>query len=119
MKGCAKDVTFQDPLVAEPIRGQEALRQHFSGLFAAFPDFRLTGKKIMVAGNEAFDLHQATGTNKGPIKTPDGKTIPATNKAFTFDAVTHMKFDESGLVKEFRVYGDSHGLMKQLGLTPP
>ncbi len=52
---------------------------------------------------------------KGPMKGPDGKEIPPTNKSFEveFCTVAHWK---DGEITEEKLFYDQVGLMKQIGV---
>lgn len=56
-----------------------------------------------------------TGTHKGPMIGPEGKSIPPTNKKFQVDfcTVAHWK---NGKIVEENLFYDQVGMMKQVGL---
>ena len=64
-------------------------------------------------------LNTASATNKGPIRTPDGKTIPPTNRKFGGDEYAVLfQLNKAGKIQSVRVYGDSLTIFKQLGRNP-
>ena len=94
-----------------------------------FPDGRGDGQLILVNDNKIASLFLLKGTNSGPLTSPDGKQMPATNKKF---GVLFGHYIEAGpparsenvqdairslrVVKEFGVM-DGGTLGSQLGLT--
>lgn len=120
VKQYAEDVAFQDPFLPQAIRGREAVRQYLNGLFAAFPDFTIVNRGKVVEGDEAVLRNDVvTATMKGPIRTPEGKTIPPTHKSFSGEYAVVLSFDSHQKVKNIRIFGDSLGIFRQLGLPPP
>lgn len=117
---CAEDVVYQDPFLPQAIKGREAVRQYLNGLFAAFPDFTLVNRGMIVEGDEAVQRNDVVrATMKGPIRTPQGQTIPPTHKSFSGEYAVVLSFDSHQKVKNFRVFGDSLAIFRQLGLPPP
>jgi steroid delta-isomerase-like uncharacterized protein len=108
-----------DGVLSDPsgeYRGREAIVEYWQGFFQAFPD--MTGQDEFKAesGDTAINEWSASGTNDGPLETPEG-SIPATGKRVTIrgcDALTVR----GGLVTSHRVYYDQLSFMTQLGLAP-
>ncbi len=53
---------------------------------------------------------------KGPMKMPDGKVIPPTNKGFHVEFCTVATWNDMGEITEERLFYDQVSLMKQAGL---
>ena len=115
----AEDATFQDPFLPQPIQGKGAIKQYHEGLFSAFPDFTVSTRWSVVSGETTLLINTAAATNKGPIRTPDGKTIPPTNRKFQGgEYAVVFQLNKAGKIQSLRVYGDSLAIFKQLGLNP-
>ena len=113
------EISFEDPFTSTPIKGKTAVKGYLTGLFTAFPDFKVTVGKTVIQGNTAVALNTATATNTGPIQTPDGKKLAATGKKFVHEAAVYSEYDAKGKATKVKVYGDSATIFKQLGLPPP
>jgi steroid delta-isomerase-like uncharacterized protein len=120
VKQCAEDVVYQDPFLPQAIKGREAVAQYLNGLFTAFPDFTIVNRGKVVEGDEAVLRNDVVrATMKGPIRTPQGQTIPPTHKSFSGEYAVVLSFDSHQKVKNFHIFGDSLGIFRQLGLPPP
>ena len=120
VKQYAEDVVYQDPLLPQAIKGREAVRQYLNGLFAAFPDFTIVNRGKVAEGDEVVLVNDVVrATMKGPIRTPQGQNIPPTHKSFSGEYALVLSFDSDQKVKNIRIFGDSHGIFRQLGLPPP
>lgn len=117
---CAEDVVYQDPFLPAAIKGRETVRQYLNGLFAAFPDFTIENRGKVVEGDQAVLRNDVVrATMKGPIRTPEGQTIPPTHKGFVGEYAVVLSFDAHQKVKDFHIFGDSLAIFRQLGLPPP
>ena len=120
VKHYAEDVVYQDPFLPQAIKGREAVAQYLNGLFTAFPDFTIVTRGKVVEGDEAVLRNDVvTATMKGPIRTPQGQTIPPTHKSFSGEYAVVLSFDSHQKVKNYHIFGDSLGIFRQLGLPPP
>lgn len=75
------------------------------------PDFKYELKKIVSEGDLVWAYGTYTGTQVG-----DWLGIPATGKAYTFDAVEIFRVQDGKLAKHWDVL-DVYGLFKQLGVV--
>ncbi len=112
------DTAVYWPGQPEPTRGRQNHEAESKEFFKTFPDNHLVNNpyKIMFGqGDWTCSIADFTGTMKGPMKGPDGKMIPPTNKSFKleFCTVAHWKGDE---ITEERLFYDLVGMMKQIGL---
>ena len=53
----------------------------------------------------------------GPMKGPDGKVIPPTNKRFEVEFCTVAHWNDNGEILEEKLFYDLVGLMQQIGLA--
>jgi len=99
----------------EIIRGREAIQTHMEGFIRTFPDLKIEFLTVIPSGNHiAFEM-AVSGTQTGPMMTPEGK-IPPTGKKVEFKAVWIGRISADGLIEEDRTYFDTADFMKQLGL---
>jgi len=113
----ADDATFQLPNLATPICGKDAIRSYLKESFAAFPDWTLDVTKVFVSGDETVIVNSVRGTNTGPMRGADGKSIAPTHKKFVQDQMTRVVLNEKGKVQSLRAYGNPADIDRQLGLS--
>ncbi|MFQ6011866.1 MAG: ester cyclase, partial [Nitrososphaerales archaeon] len=103
----------------EPSRGKEAIKKENKDFFEAFPDLQLNLSGIISSGNQAAAEFEMKGTNTGPLVTPDGNTLPATNKRVEMNGSAFFRSNDEGLIVEEHFYFDTATFMGQLGIKPP
>jgi steroid delta-isomerase-like uncharacterized protein len=111
----AENAVLHDPQSPEPIRGREAIRGSYEQLFRTFPDARVTMLNVHAEGDLIMYEFRFTGTNEGPIATPDGD-VPATGQQVEMPMVVFSDVDEEGRFSDTRRYYDTALMMRQLGL---
>lgn len=102
-----------------PTHGVEAHKQEAVDFFKTFPDQHLDNRPYKVffaSGDWTCSIARFRGTMKGPMKGPDGKEIPPTNKSFDVDFCTVARWDNGQIVEENLFY-DLVSFMKQIGLS--
>jgi steroid delta-isomerase-like uncharacterized protein len=104
-----------DPQYAEPLHGRDAIRMDMEDFFTTFPDATATFSNVLEDGNTVAVEMMISGTNKGPVVTPQG-ALPATGRRAEMRAGVFLRLDESDLIAESRRYFDLAGLMQQLGV---
>jgi predicted ester cyclase len=111
----APDMVMNMPMGA--VKGPEGHAQLIKGFAMAFPNFKHNTGRCIEAGDVISCEGEFTGDHTGPMMTPDGKTIPATQKhvEFPYAGVARIK---NGKVAEINVYFDVMGFMQQLGVVP-
>jgi hypothetical protein len=115
-----EDVAVYWPGQPEPTRGRRNHDLEAVEFFKTFPDNRLVNrpyKIFLAAGNHTCSVAAFTGTMKGPMKGPGGKTIAPTGKSFHVEFCTVATWNEKGQIIEERLFYDLVGLMKQVGLS--
>jgi steroid delta-isomerase-like uncharacterized protein len=112
-----KDVISYSPMRPEPTKGVEAHKEAIKGLFEAFPDMELKREKSFGEGDWVFASYTVTGTHKGSLPGPGGKTISPTNKKIEFPLGTATRF-ENGKIAEEHNYFDRLTMLAQLGVNP-
>jgi steroid delta-isomerase-like uncharacterized protein len=103
----------------EDIKGLEGVKQWMTNSHTMFPDFSMTFDETIIAGNIFVVRWSITGTNTGPIASPQGE-IPATGKKVHFSGVSITKEENGKIVEEWVIY-NVLDMMMQLGFTlvPP
>jgi hypothetical protein len=99
-------------------RGGPAHRAKSIEFFKTFPDNHVGNdpyKVLFGQGEWTCSVARFTGTMKGPMKRPDGTTIPPTNKSFDVEFCTVAHWQNGKIVEE-RLFYDLVGLMRQIGV---
>lgn len=102
----------------EPTRGRHDHRTEAIEFFKTFPDNHIDNrpyKALFGQGDWTCSIARLTGTMKGPMKGPEGKEIPPTNKSFEVEFCTVAHWQDGEIVEE-KLFYDQVGLMKQIGL---
>jgi ketosteroid isomerase-like protein len=114
----AENVVVYWPGQPEPTRGGPAHRAESIEFFKTFPDNHVGNdpyKVLFGQGEWTCSVARFTGSMKGPMKRPDGTTIPPTNKSFEVEFCTVAHWQNGRIVEE-RLFYDLVGLMRQIGV---
>lgn len=111
----ADSLVTRAPGLPGPVKGRDARVKYVQQIVEAFPDGRAETVRSFGQGDWLCVELVWTGTHKGPMAAPDGKTIPPTNKSLRLPYVLVMKF-EGGVVTELDEYFDQVEILTQLGL---
>jgi len=103
-----EDYIQHNPLVGQ---GRKGFQDFFDAWFRASPDFKFELKQIVSEGDKVWVYGTYAGTHKG-----DWLGIPATGKAYKFDAVDIFRVQDGKLAEHWDVL-DVYSLFKQLGTT--
>jgi steroid delta-isomerase-like uncharacterized protein len=110
---CTPDVSYEDPVAAEPLTGIDALRDHAAALRATLPDLRIERPSPPVArGVHAAVPWRIAGTHRG-----DTPTLPATGRFVRLEGLHWVELSD-GLVRRARGFFDLYDAAVQLGLLP-
>ena len=111
---CTPDVSYEDPLAVEPLRGHEALEAHAAMLRRAFPDLRIeaTSPQLSQADHACFPWRMV-GTHTGEVG-----SVPATDRFITVTGLHYVELTD-GQVRRARGFFDLYDATVQLGLLPP
>ena len=95
------------------VRGPEALKEHLTGIYTAFPDFLHTIEDMIAEGDKVVARFINRVTHKGEFMgiAPTGKQV-----VFTAIAIFHIV---NGKFVETWAAIDVLGLLQQLGAVPP
>lgn len=100
------DYVQHNPLVGQ---GRSGFEDFFAAWFKASPDFQFELKQIISEGDRVWVYGTYSGTHRG-----DWLGIPATGKAYKFDAVDIFRVQDGKLAEHWDVL-DVYSLFKQLG----
>ena len=111
---CTPDVTYEDPVAVDLLRGVEALDAHAIALRQAFPDLRLEATSPpLFRSAHACVPWRLLGTHRGDI----GQMIPATDRFVTIHGLHYLELTD-GSVRRARGFFDLYDAATQLGLLP-
>jgi predicted ester cyclase len=95
-------------------RTREDLRQVVAGLLGQiFPDAHYATEEVIAEGDRVMWRWTFQATHQGPLM-----GIPPTGKQITFQGVNILRL-ANGQIVEDRVFRDTMGMMRQLGVLPP
>jgi steroid delta-isomerase-like uncharacterized protein len=111
---CASaELTYEDPLAAQPLAGLAEVEAHAARLRDAFPDVRLEPTAPPLArGDHACIPWKLAGTNRGPLG-----MLPATDRFVTLHGLHYLELTD-GRVRRARGFLDLYDAATQLGLLP-
>jgi hypothetical protein len=108
------DVTYEDPVAVDLLRGVDSLDAHAARLRDAFPDLRLEATAPpLLRGGHACVPWRALGTHRADI----GQMLPATDRFVTIHGLHYLELADGG-VRRARGFFDLYDAATQLGLLP-
>ena len=111
---CTPDVSYEDPVANEPLRGVDELDRHALILRGAFPDLHVEATAPPLArGDHLCVPWRVVGTHRGDIGTP----LPATDRFVALHGLHYLELSD-GLVRRARGFFDLYDAATQLGLLP-
>jgi hypothetical protein len=111
---CTPDVTYEDPVAVDLLRGVEALDSHAAGLRQAFPDLKVEATSPpLFRGAHACVPWRALGTHRGDI----GQMLPVTDRFITIHGLHYLELSDAS-VRRARGFFDLYDAATQLGLLP-
>jgi steroid delta-isomerase-like uncharacterized protein len=110
---CSAELTYEDPVVAQPLSGLVDLEAHAARLREAFPDVRVERTAPPLArGDYACVPWRMLGTNRGELA-----MLPATDRFVTLHGLHYLELTD-GRVRRARGFLDLYDAATQLGLLP-
>jgi steroid delta-isomerase-like uncharacterized protein len=114
----ADDFVWIDDAAPEPIRDRDTARRYMQGWLTAFPDMRIRETNVVVGDDSVAAEQEFTGTNTGELDLGGGNRAPATGRKITMRGSSFFRA-RNGKITEFHSYGDTLGMLSQLGLAEP
>jgi steroid delta-isomerase-like uncharacterized protein len=108
----AAGAEFVGPLGSMPV--PDGLRAFLGGYKQSFPDSGFDVTNVVEAADQVAVEGFWYGTHTGPIQTPDGRTIAATNRKVRSPFSTFLTIRD-GKIASHRGYWDLAAFMAQLG----
>jgi steroid delta-isomerase-like uncharacterized protein len=110
----ADDGIFHLHSAAEPVRGREAIRQTFAGLFEVFPDLTFVEEEL-ISGDWGWVVRwKMSGTLAQPY--PAGSKVAEPGSRFEIDAIDMITVADGKLTAK-HTYVDWQAALDQLGLS--
>jgi steroid delta-isomerase-like uncharacterized protein len=110
---CTPDVSYEDPVAVDPLRGVDELDRHAVVLRRAFPDLRVEATAPPLGRGEHVCVPwRALGTHRGEIG-----ALPATDRFVSLHGVHYLEMSD-GAVRRGRGFFDLYDAATQLGLLP-
>jgi hypothetical protein len=111
---CTPDLSYEDPIAVQPLRGVDALDRHAAGVRGAFPDLTVEATAPALGrGEHACIPWRAVGTHRGDI----GTVLPASDRFVALHGLHYLELTD-GLVRRARGFFDLYDAATQLGLLP-
>jgi uncharacterized protein (TIGR02246 family) len=102
------DGVFIDPAYGLARKGRDLVKLHHKKWLAAVPDFSAEIERVLVDGQTAVILYEATGTFNGAPLGAGKNTIQPTNRPFKARVVIVLDLDADGQVQSCTEYYDSN-----------
>ena len=101
------DVVLVDHTRGRTSTGPSGYVDRFRRVLDAFPDMQ--GEAVSVLADGGMVVQETTwrGRHTVPLKLPGYDNIAPTNEYMTMHLVTYMEFDDGGLARVLRTYGDA------------
>jgi steroid delta-isomerase-like uncharacterized protein len=96
--------------------GKGEFEQFLQGFHRGFPDARMEILSTVESGDRAAAELVYSGTNSGPVATPDGRETPPTGKRVAIPGSFFIKVRD-GKIASFHGYFDQAVLAQQIGLA--
>jgi steroid delta-isomerase-like uncharacterized protein len=114
---CTDDVVWDDPVLPEPVRGHEPVREFLRSTWRGFPDlaFAGVGAPYVKLDDDAAALRwRVTGTMLGPIEPPG---LAPTGARIEGEGIDLYRF-RGELLAEYTTVYDLSSWMRAMGLLP-
>jgi len=108
----APEATFLDPVLEEPVSGEEH-QEYLVDIFDAFPDIHQEPQRAFQADEATVVESTFYGTHQGSLE-----GIPPTGETVSVPLVSIIKVSDDGITS-WRDYWDQQTFREQLGLTFP
>lgn len=112
----AEDVLWIAPDVSEPVHGRAEARGRFARFAGAMPDLHADLRNSFGGGEWVCEEWTVRGTFTKPFLTPQGETVPPTNKPIELDEGVIFRVVK-GEIREIHVYLDTGSMAAQMGLS--
>jgi steroid delta-isomerase-like uncharacterized protein len=101
-----------DPVLAEPIQGQEAFKQTVRTFRDRVPDLTKHVEEVLISGEKIVVQYTATGTYKGELL-----GVESTGKEIESRGILICTVEDGKLIKSDNLW-NAFGLLQQVGVLP-
>lgn len=108
----AADYVEHSPMMPDQKPGVEGLKETYTMMSAAFPDFKVTANHMVAEGDFIAVHYSVTATQKG-----DFMGMPATGKTMNTEGIEIGRIANGKIVEHWEVF-DAMKMMQQLGMIP-
>lgn len=112
MAAFADGATFRDPVLDEPVSGDEH-REYIEDVVDAFPDITQEPRRVLPAEEATVIESTFEGTHEGELE-----GVPPTGREVSVPLVSVISVSDEGIT-DWRDYWDQQTFREQLGLTVP
>lgn len=112
----AEDTVMIEPLLGEPLRGQDAIRAGEAALFDAFGEVDPDVTSIVSDGRRIAVEVVMRAVNDGPLALGNGEPLPATGRRVEIPTGWFFELNEQGKIVSERDYFDTAVILRQLGV---
>lgn len=112
-----EDAVLREHATGREVHGADAITDVHFAWREAFPDGHGEVVEALDAGDVAVMRVVWTGTQTGPMATPDGQVVPPTGQSFRVPACLVMRVRDGRVVAQDH-YFDLMTLLVQLGVMP-
>lgn len=112
----AEDTVMIEPLLGEPLRGQDAIRTGEAALFDAFGEVDPDVTSIVSDGRRIAVEVVMRAVNDGPLALGNGEPLPATGRRVEIPTGWFFELNEQGKIVSERDYFDTAVILRQLGV---
>lgn len=112
----AEDAVMIEPLLGEPLHGQDAIRAGEAALFDAFGEIDPDVTSIVADGRRIAVEVVMRALNDGPLELGNGELLPATGRRVDVPTAWFFELNEEGKIVRERDYFDTAAILRQLGV---
>ncbi|MEV6178268.1 nuclear transport factor 2 family protein [Streptomyces sp. NPDC052015] len=112
----AEDAVAVTPEAGE-LHGRDEIVEYWRQMTESVPEATWEPVHSFEIGTTAVDEGYFRGRNTGPLRMPDGRTLPATQKELRVRGVD-LATVVDGRIVSYRLYFDQLEFLEQLGLLP-
>ena len=113
----ATEAVMIQPLLGEPLRGRDAIREGEAGLFAAFGDIDVELVSVIADEPRIAVEVVVRALNDGRLELGDGEPLPPTGRRIEIPTAWFLELDEQDRIVKEHDYFDTAVMLRQLGIA--
>jgi steroid delta-isomerase-like uncharacterized protein len=111
-----EDAVMIEPLLDEPLHGQDAIRAGEAALFDAFGEVEPDVTSVVSDGRRIAVEVVMRAVNDGPLNLGNGEPLPATERRVEIPMAWFFELNEQGKIVREHDYFDTAVILRQLGV---